>query len=372
MKVGELIRAMEIIAPLEFASEWDNVGLLVGSDEWPATRIHLTVDLTEPVLEEAIHDGADVIISYHPPIFEQLTRLTSASTKERIVLRAAQSGIAVYSPHTALDASPGGINDWLANGLGSGDVRSIEPYENLPHWEQNKIVTFCPADSVEQLQNALSTVGAGRIGNYGHCSFQIEGTGTFCGSGKSKPAVGSKEHLERVPEIKLEMVCPDKSLPLAITTIRNFHPYEEPPIEIHPLKARPERSIGHGRRVMLDKAVSLKTIVDRIRHTIGSKRILAATGQHAPRQYSTIGLCAGAGGTLVDSAIDDGCQLFFTGEMRHHNILAAQSRGCTIVLAGHTNTERGYLKLLRRRLMAQLSGISVAMSKRDADPLRLM
>lgn len=372
MKVGKLIQAMEIIAPLEFASEWDNVGLQVGSEDWSANRVHLTVDLTEPVLEEAIHDGADVIISYHPPIFEQLNRLTTSTTKERIVLRAAQSGIAIYSPHTALDATPGGINDWLANGLGSGDVRSIEPYEILPHSEENKVVTFCPADSVEQLRNALAAVGAGEIGNYKHCSFQIEGTGTFYGTGKSKPTVGTKGHQESVAEVKLEMVCPSKSLPLAVTTIRNFHPYEEPPIEIHPLKPRPERSIGHGRRVMLDKAASLKTIVERIRLTIGSKRILAATGQNAPRLYSTIGLCAGAGGTLVGAAIDDGCQLFFTGEMRHHNILAAQSRGCTIVLAGHTNTERGYLKLLRKRLMSQLSGVSVVMSRRDADPLRLM
>jgi len=372
MKVGDVVEKMKTIAPLRYAESWDNVGLLVGSREWDVDHVLLTIDLTESVLQEAVRDGAQMVIAYHPPIFKPLASLTDDDPKQRIVLHAARSGIAVYSPHTALDATPGGVNDWLAAGLGKGDVRSLTPFGNLPPTEETKVVTFCPADAADNIRKGLSTIGAGRIGEYEQCSFEINGTGTFFATESTDPRVGERGRLERVEEVRLEMVCPRRSLALAVTTIRNFHPYEEPPIEIHPLEPRPERGVGQGRRVTLDRAVSLSTIVDRIRETIGSRRILAANADNAPKRYNTIGLCAGAGVALLDSAIAQGCQAFFTGEMRHHDVLDAQARGCTIILAGHTNTERGYLKTLRSRLTTELPQLSAAISRRDNDPLRLV
>src|SRR6185295_9086697 len=105
MTVDQIITVLERLAPLEFAAEWDNVGLLIGSRRWPAEKIFLTIDLTQVVLDEAIDAGAEMIVAYHPPIFQPLTALTDESDKSRIALRAAQAGIAVYSPHTALDAA---------------------------------------------------------------------------------------------------------------------------------------------------------------------------------------------------------------------------------------------------------------------------
>ena len=178
MKVHEVINVLESIAPLEYAADWDNVGLLIGSSNWNAKRILLTIDLTEAVLREAIDSSVKMIVAYHPPIFEPLSSLTDVETKQRIVLEAARAGIAVYSPHTALDAAPGGVNDWIASGLGHGDIRALEAINDLPESEQYKLVTFCPADDVERLRNTLAAAGAGRIGNYELCSFELEGTGT--------------------------------------------------------------------------------------------------------------------------------------------------------------------------------------------------
>ncbi|QOJ17502.1 MAG: Nif3-like dinuclear metal center hexameric protein [Phycisphaeraceae bacterium] len=372
MNVGDVVQMLETIAPPRFAEPWDNVGLLVGGRDWRVEHVMLTIDLTSAVLDEAVKDGATMIVAYHPPIFEPLKSISDRSPRERLVLEAARRGIAVYSPHTALDAAPGGVNDWLAQGLGAGDVRSLTPHAHVPASEEMKIITFCPAEAADRLRTALSTVGAGRIGEYEMCSFETPGTGTFFGREAARPTVGKPGQLERVSEVKLEMVCPRRALALAVMTIRRFHPYEEPPIEIHELKPRPDRTTGQGRRVVLDRPVSLRTLVDRIRDTVGSKRILAAVGDGAPRQYDRIGLCAGAGGSLLHLAIDEGCQVFFTGEMRHHDVLAAQARGCTVILAGHTNTERGYLKILRKRMLESLGEAEIVLSKRDADPLTLM
>ncbi len=373
MQVGQIVELMQSIAPLAFAAEWDNVGLLVGGDSWPAARVMLTIDLTEPVLHEAIDADVQMIVAYHPPLFTPLRTLTERQAVERIILTAARSGIALYSPHTALDAAPGGINDWLASGLGGGDVRALECNDVLPESESHKVVTFCPAEVADALRKAMATSGAGRIGNYEICSFQIKGQGTFRGREGTKPAVGRAGHLEIVDEVRLEMVCPESALGLVIAALREFHPYEEPAIEIYRLHGRPQRHIGQGRRVMLDQALDLPTLCERLKRTLGVGQVRVAAAYQSPEVHQSIGLCAGAGGGLLATAAQQGCTVYVTGEMRHHDVLAGQHLGCTVILAGHTNTERGYLGRLRERLTEKLpEATTITISKRDADPLIAM
>ncbi|MHC4414352.1 MAG: Nif3-like dinuclear metal center hexameric protein [Planctomycetota bacterium] len=372
MQVSQIIEAVESIAPPEYAAAWDNVGLLVGARDWDATALLLATDLTDAVLKEAIHTEARMVVSYHPPIFDPLRAVTDATPSQRVALMAARGGVAIYSPHTALDAAPGGLNDWIAAGLGAGDVRPLEVHRALPPSEQYKLVTFCPADAVDRLRNALALIGAGRIGRYELCSFEMPGTGTFFGGTGAHPRVGRAGALERVDEIRLEMVCSEASLALAVSTLRQFHPYEEPPIEIYRLQERPQRDVGQGRKVVLDEKVSLRTLVERIKRRLGVEGVSVAVGDSSHRRYGTIGLCAGAGGSLRPAASRQGCEAFLTGEMRHHDVLAAQADGCTVVLAGHTASERGYLKVLRKRLLGKLPGVTVAVSRKDTEVLRKM
>ncbi|HMN95095.1 MAG TPA: Nif3-like dinuclear metal center hexameric protein [Phycisphaerales bacterium] len=371
--VGDICAAIESFAPASFAEEWDNVGLLVGSTSWAAERILLTIDLTDAVLAEAIAQRVGLVIAYHPLIFKPIVRVTDSAGKGRIVLGAARAGIAVHSPHTALDASAGGINDWLAEGLGTGDVRALTPHEALPKSEECKLVTYCPVDAVDRVRRALSTVGAGKIGNYELCSFEIHGEGTFLGNEESSPALGRRGVLERVREVRLEMVCPRDALGLAVTTLRQFHPYEEPPLEIHQLRPRPQRTIGLGRRLTLDRPAPLAELVERIKGHLGIPAVVVAegggAGGGAVGPIGIVGICAGSGGSLLDEALAQGCQLFYTGEMGHHDVLKAQERGCSVVLAGHTNTERGFLPRLRDRLAERCPGVEILISREDREPL---
>ncbi len=110
-------------APLYLADQsWDNVGLLVepNNDNPTIKTIFFTNDLTEPVLDEAIERQAELIVSYHPPIFSPLKRLTQNNWKERIILKCIKHGIAVYSPHTSWDAVDNGVNQWLTSAFGTG------------------------------------------------------------------------------------------------------------------------------------------------------------------------------------------------------------------------------------------------------------
>jgi len=371
MNVNDIINTLESIAPLKYAASWDNVGLQVGSAEWPADSILLTIDLTMEVLEEAIGAKTNLIVAYHPPIFEPLKAVTDADEKQAVVLEAIRAGIAIYSPHTALDAASGGVNDWLAKGVGEGESMPLETHAEIPVGEKNKIITMCPPDAFRAILQAMSNAGAGVIGNYQQCSYRVDGTGTFFGTEDANPATGKKGRLEQVEEIRLEMVCSDQSLADVIDALRKAHPYEEPPIEIYQLSARPDLSIGQGRRVKLNTPATLDEIITRIKAHLGMERLKVAPGRKAPAHYQTIGLCAGAGGSLLDAAIESGCELFFTGEMRHHTALDAVARGCTIILAGHTNTERGYLSVMQQKITDTLDDVTVVISSVDRAPFEM-
>jgi len=128
MKLQSIIQTLQEIAPLHLAEEWDNVGLLINPlKPRNIKKILLTIDLTEAVADEAIAGKVDLIMSYHPILFSPVNRLDANDAYDRTVMKLVQKNIAVYSPHTALDAVIGGVNDWLADGVGEGEVSVLHP-----------------------------------------------------------------------------------------------------------------------------------------------------------------------------------------------------------------------------------------------------
>ena len=380
MNVLDLVRAMRTIAPLELAESWDRVGLLVGDEQRAlAGPVVLTIDLTEDVLSEAAALKASAIVAYHPPIWEPLARLTTATARERILLRAVESGMAVYCPHTALDAAAGGVTDWLCEGLSgaaegkvAGDCRAMTFAASRSDTQQVKIVTFVPPAEVDKIRGALASAGAGIIGAYSVCSFGVEGTGTFLGDETSNPVVGERGRLEKAHEIRLEMVCSKRALALAVETLRQFHPYEDPAIDVYELLPKPARGAGAGRRLTLDRPATLAELAGRMKSHLGHSRVQVASilGQgRLDASVSTIGVVPGAGGSLLSIARDEKCEVFVTGEMKHHDVLEALHSGMSVILAGHTNTERGYLTRLAAKLRGVLSGVTVHLAREDRDPL---
>jgi dinuclear metal center YbgI/SA1388 family protein len=376
MRVNDLVRLMGQIAPLEYAEEWDRVGLLVGDGERELSGpVLLTIDLTERVLAEAIGAGSRAIIAYHPPIFEPLARVTDGTPRQRVVLRAIEAGIAVYSPHTALDAVPGGITDWLCEGLSGGepgrikgDVRALTPHAKLPVSQQVKIVTFMQPGDVENIRNALASGGAGMIGHYQLCSFETRGTGTFLAGPGARPRVGEAGHVERVDEVRLEMVCGKSALPLITDLLRRFHPYEEPAVDVYELMPQPRRNAGAGRRLVLDRPTTVAELTQRLKGFLKRERMrYALPGDDRP--VTRIGVVPGSGASLSRLARDEGCEVFVTGEMKHHEVLGALNAGMAVILGNHTSTERGYLPRLAESMLRLAPDLQTIISEVDHDPL---
>lgn len=360
--VRDFETAMEAMAPLAFAEKWDNVGLLVGNHDAPTKRVLLTIDLTAAVLDEAIESGVDLVCTYHPVMFRPIQQLTNANPATDILLRAVSAGIAVYSPHTALDSAANGLTDWLADAVGQGYRRPLVVAESLPPTQELKVVTFGPAEAMDRLRDVMASAGAGRIGHYDHCSFSVEGSGTFRGDATTSPAVGAKERFERVEEHRLEMVCPASALHVLISTLRQFHPYEEPAIDVYPLRPIPLPAVGGGRKVVLDQPAIVSDLAERLKKHLG---IAAVKSTDPGKSVRHVAVVPGAGGSFVETAIAQECDCFITGELTYHTALSAWTRGCAVILTGHSNSERGFLPILAKRLNERLDSVEVLLSKAD-------
>lgn len=90
-----------------------------------------------------------------------------------------------------------------------------------------KIIVFVPKNHSEKVKEEMFNAGAGKFKNYDRCSFESEGIGQFRPLKDSKPFIGTLDHLERVPELKVEMICPKERLKEVISAMRKAHPYEE-------------------------------------------------------------------------------------------------------------------------------------------------
>lgn len=370
--VQSLLDALEAIAPMALAEEWDNVGLIAGDarDELRGPVL-LSIDLTAPLMDEARSAGAGAIVAYHPPIFTPIKRLTAADARQALLLTALRQGVSVVSPHTSLDAAPGAMSDWLADCVleaghpRAADRRALVPKALPTPSAECKIVTFVPVAEADRVRGALASAGAGRIGNYQACSFISTGTGTFLGGPGSSPAVGQAGHLESVAEVRLEMVIGRRSVPLAVELLRRLHPYEQPAIDVYPLEPLAERATGAGRRLTLDRPVTIGEIAQRVKENLRVSHVQIAPAFDHARPIVRVGVCPGAGAGLVDAAVREGCELFLTGEMKHHEVLAANARGLGVMLAGHSNTERGYLPMLAQRLMELVPGLDARHASSD-------
>jgi dinuclear metal center YbgI/SA1388 family protein len=364
IKIKDCIDKIEKIAPPKLAQSWDNTGLLVGDSNSTMKKILLTIDITKDVVKEAKQAGCNFIISYHPVIWNGLKTVA----KDSVVYELVRNGIGVYSIHTALDAAIGGVNDGLAEIVG---IKNPQPVGDFVESSQKnyKLVVFVPADWLEKVADAVFKAGAGWIGNYSHCSFCTAGEGTFLPLEGAKPAIGKKGRLERVDEIRFELIVPAEKIADVVKAMKDAHPYEMPAFDVIKLYDF-EDKIGLGRIGLLGKPAQLSAILKKIKAVTGAK----AAGIVGPkkRMVKKAAVCAGSCGKLIMNVIAEKCDLYLTGEIKHHQALAAQEAGVTVVCLSHTVSERFILKKVAKELQKDLKPVKIIISKKDKDPFEWM
>jgi dinuclear metal center YbgI/SA1388 family protein len=366
LTVAEFLPALQALAPLAFAEEWDNVGLLLGDSHAPLERVMTCLTVTPESVAEAIEAGAQLIVSHHPVLFRPTKKLTDATPEGRMLLDLLHARVAVYSAHTAFDNAPGGINDLLAQKLG---LSGVVPLRSRPEQVQCKIVVFVPDKDLARVSDAMFAAGAGHIGQYRECGFRLSGIGSFYGSDATNPTVGQKGRREEVAEWRLEMVCPEAEADRVIAAMRAAHSYEEPAYDIYPLRPR-RAQVGAGRLGQLAASMPLHEFARTVTTALSAAAVqIVGSPEQAVQR---VALACGAAGEFLADAVACKADVFLTGELRFHDSLAAQAQAIALVLPGHYATERCGVEAMAARLQREFPALKIWASERERDPLALL
>ncbi len=354
MTVKEVMDWMEEWAPLAYAEEFDNTGLLVGDKRSEVTGILVTLDTLESVVDEAIKEKCNLIVSFHPILFKGLKKLTGSTYVERVVQKAIRHDIAIYAVHTALDNAWNGVNAVICNKLQLTERRILIPQEGTI----KKLVTYVPHKAADLLRNKIFEVGAGNIGNYDHCSFNIEGIGTFRGNEDSNPIIGQKGETRQEAEIQIGITFAKHLEAKVLKALFESHPYEEVAFEITTLE-NSNQHIGMGMIGTLSEALSEKDFLQQLKETFSTGVIRHS--QFTGKKIKKVAVLGGSGSFALGAAKALGADAFVTSDVKYHDFFATEDQ-ILLTDIGHYESEQYTKELIVAYLSKKISNFAPALS----------
>jgi dinuclear metal center YbgI/SA1388 family protein len=330
--VAEVLARLARAIPLAASASWDPSGLQLGDASAPVARVGVCHEVTETVVAAVEADPVDLLVTYHPLLFTPTTRLLAGRSPGGRAHRLVRAGVALAVAHTAFDLATGGAADALAAALGLGDVSGFAP---VVPGGQVKVVTFVPADWVEEVATAMAEAGAGTIGNYRGCSFRATGTGAFLPAEGASPVIGSVGIPSREEEVRLEMVAPAARRDEVVAALAVAHPYEEPAFDVYEVAA----NLAFGGRVgSLDQPTPLADLASLAGERLGGEG-MRVSGP-ADGWVQRVAVLPGSGASLLGAARAAGADVMVTGDVPHHAAVQALDRGLAVIDPGHAATER--------------------------------
>lgn len=357
MLVRDVQHILESWAPREIAWERDNVGLQIGDYNKRVHKILIALDVNDEVVLEATKKKVDLVITHHPLFFRPLKSITSGDRVSEIALRLIQNDIALYAAHTNLDFTRGGVSFALAEKLG---LKNVTFLAHVPD-HLRKIAVFVPVEYVDKVTEAMASAGAGIIGNYDHCSFRAEGSGTFRGKEGTKPFLGEVGKFEKVSEVRVEMIAPKWKVSDIIRAMRAAHPYEEVAYDVY-LLDNESANYGMGAVGNLPHEMALKKFLQTIKDQLGIPSLRYVGNFQQP--IKSVAVCGGSGSDLMDVAIRRNADAFVTADVKYHAFEAARGN-IALIDAGHFETEQPSLDRLVDKLRHH-----IALSKENVQVLK--
>lgn len=364
MRTGELCSYLDTAVPLSLQESYDNSGLQVGRPEKEIEAALLTVDVTEEVVDEAISKGCGVIVSHHPVIFNGLRKLAWRTAQERIIALAIKNDISIYSAHTNLDILGNGVSRKLAEKLGLSDIRVLQPLKgNLV-----KLVTFVPEDHFNRIRDAVFDAGAGFIGKYDRCGFEVSGTGSFRAGEGTQPFAGTQGKMHFENEIRFETVLFSHLKVNVVKALLEAHPYEEVAYDLYPLD-NDNADFGLGCYGDLPGALGERDFLELV-----AERLEAGGLRHSRlngRTIRKVAVCGGSGSSLLRDAIDRRADVFVTGDIKYHAWFDADNK---ILLAdcGHFESEKFSVEVLHDIIIKKFPTFAVRFSETNTNPINYL
>lgn len=364
IKISNVINAIENYAPLKLQDDYDNSGLQVGNVNQILTGILLCIDVTEKVVEEAIDLNCNLIVAHHPLLFRPLKKLTHETYIERCVIEACRNDIVLYASHTNLDNAAGGVSFKIAEKLELENVRVLKTQNDL----LLKLVTFVPTTYASLVRNALFNAGAGHIGNYDSCTYNVSGEGTFRAGEGTNPFCGKVGELHTEPEIRIETVLPFYNKESVLQALLASHPYEEPVYDFYPLK-NAWNSVGTGVVGELREEEEEESFLFRIKDLFNVKSLMHSS--YLEKKIKEVAICGGSGSFLIPEAVRYGADVFITGEAKYNDYYDVQGK-ILLAVIGHYESEICTKELFYDIITKKIPNFDIHFSRVDLNPVNYL
>jgi dinuclear metal center YbgI/SA1388 family protein len=364
MKIKEIITVLEEMAPLAYAEDFDNVGLLVGNAEQEATGVLVCHDALEKVIEEAIAKNCNLVVCFHPILFTGLKKITGKNYVERVLIKAIKNDIAIYAVHTALDNHQDGVNRIFCNALELTNTKILIPKTHFIR----KLVTYTIAENAEKLRNALFDAGAGSIGNYENCSFNSKGIGTYMGNEHSDPQVGERFEFVQGDEIKIEVTFEKHLQAKILKALFSHHVYEEVAYEIYELQNE-HQNIGLGMIGELQKPMNETDFLHFLKEKMQAGGIRHSSLLN--KSIQKVAVLGGSGSYAIKNAIAAGADAFLTADLKYHQFYEAENK---LLLAdiGHFESERYTKNYIVDYLRKKILNFAIILSEENTNPVKYL
>jgi dinuclear metal center YbgI/SA1388 family protein len=359
--VKDVINCIEEFAPPFYQESYDNSGLQLGSYQQEVTGALLSVDVTVDVVDEAIAAGTNLIISHHPLIFSGIKRITGSNYVERVIAKALKNDISIFSCHTSIDNVSAGVSFKMAEKLGLTWTKILKPLTGV----LCKLVTFVPVSHADKVRQAIFEVGAGHIGQYDYCSFNVAGEGTFRASDSANPFVGEIGQLHKEPEVRIETIFPKFSENKIIPAMIKAHPYEEVAYDIYPLGNKFEHA-GAGAIGYLEKPIDEAEFLNLLKHVF-QVPVIRHT-KFLNKKISCVALCGGSGSSFLSDARKAGADVYVSGDFKYHQFFDAEDR-ILIADIGHFESEQYTLEIFYDLLIKKFSNFALRFTKVKTNPI---
>lgn len=361
MRINQIISFLENLAPPAYQEDYDNSGLIVGNPDNEIQSALISLDCTEAVVDEAVEKGCGMIISHHPIVFRGLKKITGRNYVERVVIKAIQNNIALYAIHTSLDNVMNGVNAKICEKLRLKNCRILSPKGGL----LKKLVTFSPVAHADKIRNALFEAGAGEIGNYSECSYNIDGFGTFKAGDNTNAYVGKKGEQHHEPEIRIETIYSVHLEQKILKALLKCHPYEEPAYDLYSL-SNSFKQTGAGMIGEIEEETDELKFLRQVKECLNADviRHTALCGKPIKR----IAVCGGAGSFLLQAAIQAGADIFITADYKYHEFFDADGK---IVIAdvGHFESEQFTQELLLEIIQKKFPNFALRLTEQNTNPI---
>jgi dinuclear metal center YbgI/SA1388 family protein len=360
-QIKEICSYLEQWAPPAYAESYDNVGLLVGNTSTEVSGVLVSLDCTEAIVDEAIANGCNMIISHHPILFKGLKSLTGKNYVERTVLKAIKNDIALYAIHTNLDSVVSGVNGKIADLLRLTKREILSPKSS----GLQKLTVFVPYSASDKVREAIFAAGGGTIGNYSGCSFNLEGTGTFHPEDGAKPAIGSVGKTRKEKETRIEIMFPAYLSGKVLKAMRDAHPYEEVAYYLHALENE-NQYVGSGMIGELSAEMNGEKF---LKYLKDSMNLTTIRYTEAPqRNIKTVAICGGSGSFLLEKAKRAGADVLITGDFKYHEFFDADGE-LMIADIGHYESERFTIDLIADYLRKKFTTFAVRLTEVNTNPI---